>query len=50
MIDTEEEELSTEEEFPTIEEEKPSMKRSREPSDVLPAKKKRKAVEFNDID
>ena len=43
------EEMLAEEEPPTTVEENPSKKRSIEPSDMLPAKKKRKALELNDI-
>ena len=43
------EEMLTEEEPPTTVEENPSKKRSMEPSDMLPAKKKRRALELNDI-
>ena len=43
------EEMLAEEEPPTTVEENPSKKRSMEPSDMLPAKKKRKALELNDI-
>ena len=41
--------MYAEEEPPTTEEENPSKKRSLELSDMLLAKKKRKAVEFSDI-
>ena len=43
------EELSAEEEFSTTEEEKPSKKRSQDPSEMLPTRKKGKVVEFSDI-
>ena len=43
------EELSEEEEFPTREEEKSSKKRSQDPSEMFPARKKRNANEFSDI-
>ena len=41
--------MLTEEEPPTTVEENPSKKRSMVPSDMLPARKKRKALELNDI-
>ena len=43
------EDMYAEEEPSTTEEENPSKKRSLEPSVMLPAKKKRKAVEFSNI-
>ena len=43
------EEVLTDEEPPTTVEENPSKKRSMEPSDMFPAKKKRKALELHDI-
>ena len=43
------EEMLAEEEPPTTVEENPSKKRSMEPSDMLPAKKKRRALQLNDI-
>ena len=43
------EEVLAEEEPPTTVEENPSKKRSIEPSDMHPARKKRKALELNDI-
>ena len=43
------EETLAEEEPSTTVEENPSKKKSMEPSDMLPAKKKRRALELNDI-
>ena len=43
------EEVLAEEEPPTTVVENPNKRRSMEPSDMLPAKKKRKALELNDI-